>query len=453
MIKTVSRSRYILFFLTLVLITGCWDTVYGGVTGTLAGTVTDKDNGEPLIGANIIILETNFGTIVDPDGFFLINNVPPGIYKVRASMVGFVSETRENVKISIDLRTNLDFTLSPTVLEFEEITVSAEQPLIQKDITSSTHFVSSRDLNHKPVRSFHEVVDIQPGVAAGHFRGGRKSEVIYLVDGIPIQEAVEGVAGAEIPNNAVMEVSIQTGGFNAEYGRAMSGVVNVVTKEGGPKHHGQLAIYSDRLTGHQNYFQDNPVDDENYYELFLGGPVNHRASYLLSWNFQSPYARWRREVLSYRTQVFTDPEAHKQNALGKISYRFSDALKLNVQGLISLWDWTEYEHRWKKNLQGLPSQSRKSYQMASILTHTFSPRTYYTLKLSQYFVLKSVLGKKSLDYEHLYYNTDPEGWVVSGEKMWWQDHKEIITTAKLEGTSQISPHHQIKSGCEFIYCE
>lgn len=439
--------------LCCILSTGFLDHVFAGVTGTLAGTVTNKDDGKSLIGANIVILGTNFGTIVDPKGFFLINNVPPGMYKVRASMMGFVAETRENVRISIDLRTTLDFALSPTVLEFEEITVSAEQPLIQKDITSSTHFVSSHDLNHKPVRSFHEVVDIQPGVAGGHFRGGRKSEVIYLVDGIPIQEALEGEAGSEIPQNAITEVSIQTGGFNAEYGRAMSGVVNVVTKEGGSKHHGQLSVYSDRLTGHHNYFKDRPVDDENYGELFLGGPVNHRASYLLSWNIQYPFARWRREVLGYKSQVFADPDTKKQSGLGKISYRLSDALKLNLQGLISMWDWIEYEHwwyYWKENLDGLPPQSKKSYQVATILTHTLNPHTFYTVKLSQFFVLKSVFGKGTLEYDFPSVDTDGE-WRISEDKMWWQDHKEVITTAKVEGTSQITPHHQFKSGFEFIH--
>lgn len=445
------QYRLLLSLLFFVMSGGCWEAACAGVTGTLAGTVMNEQNGEPLQGANVVILGTNFGTMVDPNGFFLINNVPPGTYKIRASMMGYVSETRENVRIRTDLRTTVDFTLNSTVLEFEEITVSAEQPLIQKDITSSTHFVSSRDLNHKPVRTFHEVVDIQPGVAAGHFRGGRKSEVIYLVDGIPVQEAIEGVAGSEIPQNAITEVSIQTGGFNAEYGRAMSGVVNVVTKEGGSEHHGQLTVQSDKLTGHSNYFDTLSSDDENYYELFLGGPINHKANYLLSWNLNSPYARWRREVLAYRTQVFANPDARKQNALGKISYRFSDALKFHLQGLISLSDWKEYEHRWQLNLKGLPPQDKKSYQVASILTHTINPRTFYTLKLSQFFVLKSVLGKETLDYEHLYYNTNPEGWIISGEKMWWQDHKEVISTVKLEGTSQITPHHQIKAGTEFVY--
>lgn len=452
---TSNRTLIILVAVLVLLpfIEAQWNTALAGVTGTLAGTVLDKETGEPLAGANVVVLESTLGTMVDPNGFFLINNVPPGTYKVRASMMGYISETKENVRIRTDLRTTLDFSLLPTVLEFEEITVSAQQPLIQKDITSSTHFVSGSDLNHKPVRSFHEVVDLQPGVAAGHFRGGRKSEVIYLVDGIPIQESIEGVAGSEIPNNAVEEVSIQTGGFNAEYGRAMSGVVNVITKEGGAEHHGQLSVYSDRLTGHENLFENSHVDDENYYELFLGGPINHKANYLLSWNLNSPFSRWRREVLAYRTQIFANLNANKQNALGKVSYRLSDALKLNLQGLISMWDWTEYEHKWKKNLQGLPPQTKNSYQVASILTHTISPRTFYTFKLSQFFVLKSVLGKETLDYEHLYYNTDEEGYIIagSGDKKWWQDHKEVITTAKLEGTSQVSPHHQIKAGTEFVY--
>lgn len=466
------KSIVILSFLVLMI--GQWNAAFGGTTGTLAGTVTDGKSGEPLQGANVVILGTNLGTMVGPDGFFLINNVPPGTYRVRASMMGYVSETKEKVRINIDLRSTADFALSPTVLEFEEITVTAEPPLIQKDITSSTHFVSSRDLAHKPFRSFQEVVDIQPGVTAGHFRGGRRTEVIYLVDGIPIQEAIEGVAGSEIPNNAITEVSVQTGGFNAEYGRAMSGVVNVVTKEGGSEHHGQISTYSewlptwsirnlektfpflseylpDQLSGHPSYFDDGSFDDENYYELFLGGPLTAKTRYFLSTNLYSPYSRWRKEILSYRTQTFADQNAKKQNALGKLSLGLSDAFKLNLQGHLSLWDWTEYEHRWKYNLQGLPPRSRKSYQVSSILTHTLNSRSFYTLKLSQYYVLKSVLGKESLDYEHLYYNTDADGWIIAGEKMWWQDHKEVITTAKLEGTSQITPHHQIKTGLEFIY--
>ena len=126
------------------------------------------------------------------------------------------------------------------MLEIDEVIVTAKAPLIRKDVTATTHFISSKEIENIPVQSFMEIVDIQPGVAAGHIRGGRKSEVLYLVDGIPIQEAIEGKAGSELPNSSIIEMTVQTGGFSAEYGNAMSGVVNIINREGSNEFSGKV---------------------------------------------------------------------------------------------------------------------------------------------------------------------------------------------------------------------
>ncbi|MFQ6092767.1 MAG: carboxypeptidase regulatory-like domain-containing protein, partial [bacterium] len=441
-----------ILFLGLVYFDG---PAIAGVTGTLAGTVRDQKTGEPLPGANIVIKGTKMGTMADVNGFFLINNIPAGTYSVTASMMGYTSVTKEGITVLVDLRTTLEFRLTPTVLDLgEEVTVTAEAPMIRRDVTATTHFISKQEMDQLPVQSFQQVVDIQPGVAAGHIRGGRKTEVLYLVDGLPVQEAIEGEVGSELPYSSVIDMTVQTGGFNAEYGDAMSGVVNIITREGGSTPGGRFEIYT------LDYGQDpNPFDlggsnhDLNY-EVNLGGPIyRDRIKYFLSANLRDPHTRWRREEFGTRMRIFNSVESQSNNFIGKLTTHLRDNDRLTLQGLLSIWDWWEYDHKWKKNLAGLPSRSKKSYRLSLDWTHTISPRTFFSLKLSVYNVLKSIYGKdpgEAMD-QIRWENDDKRSWVVEGSYPWQLDHEEIHNVIKFDWVSQVTNNHQMKSGVEFTY--
>ena len=140
--------------------------------------VYDKETGDPLVGVNVIIEGTTMGAATGIKGEYFIVNVPVGTYVVKASMIGYTPMKFENVRVSIDLTTRIDFQLSSTILDMgEAVVVTAERPLIQVDATSSHAYVTAEEMEGMPVDQFQEVLAIQAGVvtdASGnlHIRGG-----------------------------------------------------------------------------------------------------------------------------------------------------------------------------------------------------------------------------------------------------------------------------------------
>lgn len=233
--------------------------LFAGQTGKISGHVEDKETGEPVIGANIIVRGTYFGAAADIDGYFYINNLPPGEYEVEVSAVGFKKTVITDVVVRIDLTTNLDVQLSPDVLDIGgEVIVQAERPLVQKDLTSTAVTVSSKEIEMLPVENIQQVVNLQAGVIGGHFRGGRLGEVAYLIDGIPVTDAYNGSISVEVENNSIRQLEVISGTFNAEYGQALSGIVNIVTKEGSTtKFEGNISAFTgDYFSSDQFLFQN-----------------------------------------------------------------------------------------------------------------------------------------------------------------------------------------------------
>ncbi len=446
--KSILRTFCLLFTLSLTC------PLFAGITGTLSGRVTDKESGEPLPGVNILIKGTYKGAATNQDGRYLITNIPAGTYTVTAQMIGYAPVTQEKVTILMDLRTVIDFKLDSRVLEMDEVKITAEKPLIQRDVTATTHFVSQEEIDQLPVRSVKEIVDIQPGVAAGHIRGGRNSEVLYLVDGLPISEAIEGKVGSELPMSSIIDMTVQTGGFAAEYGNAMSGVVNIITRDGAEKTEATLEMSALRFQNNSNPFDDRDNELDFITDLSLGGPVlkNRKLGYYLAVDYRSPYTRWKREEFGQKLRIFNNKSSYNINANGKMTWFTSPSLKVSLQGLLSLWDWTEYDHKWKKNTIGLPLRTKNSYRFSLSAVHTLSPSTFYELRLSQYNVLKSIHGAASANQAAVKYeDDDPLSWVVSGDYPWWLDHQEVHTVGKFDVVSQVNMNHQIKSGVEVTY--
>ncbi len=121
-------------------------------TGKIVGTVTDARTGEPLIGANVTIEGTLLGTATDIDGNLLILNVGPGTYNFRASYVGYQDMVVENIRVSVNLTTEVNFQLREEALQTDAIVVVAERPLINKNVTNSTSIISAQDIENLPLR-------------------------------------------------------------------------------------------------------------------------------------------------------------------------------------------------------------------------------------------------------------------------------------------------------------
>lgn len=207
-------------------------------SGKVVGTLIDSETKEPLIGATVGIKGTTKGAITDIDGNYLMLNVAPGTYTMEARYIGYATVSVQEVIVRTDLTTELNFELKLESFEGEELVVVAEREVILKDVTSSESRVSSDEIDKLPVQELNDVVRLQSGVNVSddggiHIRGGRTSEVSYVVDGIRVTDDYDRSNGIRIENESVQELQVISGTFNAEHGQAMSGIVNVTTKSGG----------------------------------------------------------------------------------------------------------------------------------------------------------------------------------------------------------------------------
>ncbi|MEM6648549.1 MAG: TonB-dependent receptor, partial [Bacteroidota bacterium] len=191
-------------------------------TGKIAGRVIDAATGESLPGAQIFIEETQQGTVSDMDGNYIILNIRPGAYTVRAQMVGFARKTVEDVRVNIGETTRIDFEMREEVFEGEEIVVTAEREIVQVDRTTTTAFVDSEQLEALPVQTVQGAINLQAGVVAGRFRGGRTGEVATFINGVPINNVFNNSQSFEVEQNMVSQIEVISGVFAAEYGQAMS---------------------------------------------------------------------------------------------------------------------------------------------------------------------------------------------------------------------------------------
>lgn len=413
-----------------------------GTTGRLEGNVHDSRTGEPLAGATILILETRQGAVSDLEGRFVIHNLRAGTYQVRISLLSYQTLLYREVTILPDLRSRLSVHLTAAPIEMGSLAVIAERPLIQTDITGTAYEKSQTQLQELPIGKFQEIVGLQPGATSdGHIRGGRSHEVLYLVDGLPVQDAVSGGLGMELPKSAISQVSIKTGGFDAEYGQALSGIVHAITRSGGDRPELQLRLARDNLFG------GTQVSKYSEIELTAGGPLAARkASFFTAHTLSLSGTRWWQDL-----QYFFDLPAQKElYGIGKVDWFASGDTRLTAQLLYALKRNRDYAFSWRYNLDGLPLRRNENLRAALSWTHTLNPATFYTLSLSQGW-LRTRIGEGPADslrgdpYQYDFYLL----YVIRGDRNWWADSRQNTTIAKAELTSQWRRAHLFKAGIEF----
>ncbi len=231
-------------------------------TGKLSGVVTDADTGEPLPGANVVLVGTLLGTASDIDGNYFVIGVPVGTYDVTASFVGYQAQTISDVEINAGYTRELNFSLAPGA-ELEEIVVEYERPIIQKDAIGAPRVMNSDELVLLPIRGVANVASLQSGVVTSEgtglfVRGGREQELTYYVDGVRIS------GGQAIPRIAIQEQEMLIGTIPAKYGDAQAGVVSITTKGGADRFFGTVGAYTSQ--GLDSY-------GHSLGEISLGGPI------------------------------------------------------------------------------------------------------------------------------------------------------------------------------------
>lgn len=242
-----------------------------GTTGKIAGTVLDDETNEPLPGAVVTVLGTTMGANTDLNGRYMIINVPVGTFSVMAKMMGSETVTYTNVKSIMDLTTTVNFKLKPAPIVGKEVVIIAVRKMVLADATAKTTIMSSSDIMSLPGGSATSAIGQTAGVVTQangvqNVRGGRSDEMAYFIDNVVVNDPLQGLVGAQINTGAIQEVMVITGGFNAEYGEAMSGVVNVVTKEGDKN----LSVYGRYTT---DFFLGDKGQGYNRIDGSVGGPV------------------------------------------------------------------------------------------------------------------------------------------------------------------------------------
>lgn len=212
--------------------------LFAGNTGKITGKITDQVTGEPLIGANVIVIGTSFGAATDLNGVYTILNLTPGVYEVRASYIGYQTITMTNIRVNADLTTELDFQLPGEGVEVDEVVVVSERPLINKSNTNANRITTSDDIDALPVRGINNILALTAGVTlqdnAIFVRGGRRDEVGFYLEGTNITDPVVGGRKVTIVQDALEEIQVQAGGYNAEFGGANSGIIRQQIKSGTP---------------------------------------------------------------------------------------------------------------------------------------------------------------------------------------------------------------------------
>ncbi len=459
-------------------------------TGKITGTITDATTGEPLIGVNVVIEDTYLGAASDVNGEYFILNVPPGKYTVKFMLIGYTTKLVEGVSVSVNRTTPLDVTLGITTLELgEEVVVTASRITVRKDQTSSIRNVSSDQIDVLPVESTGSIVALQPGVVQGHFRGGRSNETNVLIDGISVNNGLNRGQMVGIDPDAVQEVEVITGTFSAKYGQAMSGIVNMITKEGGNSFHGKFEGYlGNYLTQHNDIFiglKPSEMDRNRDYKVILDGPIiKNRLTFFVNVRMQDnnnylngvrrfnvtdepdygqfqDSTKWDPETGEYLLNMHTGDSSYvpmdwnqSLNVNGKLTFKAQN-LKMSLMYLYNQGERQWYSHTNKYKPDGRTRGHSKSRMITYQFNHIPNPRFFYEFKLSysrNYW--GNYLYKDPLDSRYLHdryaANQSYTGFVTGGQD---KNHTEVFTDkylARLDLTWQLNNNHDISAGFEGV---
>lgn len=346
--------------------------LFAGTTGKLVGTIKDAQTGEPLIGANILIEGTDFGAATNVRGEYVILNIPPGRYNVRISFIGYETILYTDVVIIVDQTTQLSAEIKPVSIEVDEVVVTAVAPMIRKDLTSSISVISRDQIEALPVSTFTQLLSLQAGVVTSgnnlHVRGGRSNEIAFLVDGMYVTDPLLGGLATQINNDAIQEMSLLSGTFNAEYGNSMSGIVNIVTRDGSEK-------FSAKLEGRTSEFGVDKYSRlrENRLNGSISGPL-----------FMQDIKYFISAELDKRGNYLPFGYNNEKTIFTKLTTTLIPYVKISLANRGSIGKRQSYSHAYKFIPEQYLRRKTDSWQSSMTLTHTIANNFFYDIR-SSYF--------------------------------------------------------------------
>ena len=366
-------------------------------SGKISGKITNLKTNTSMIGVNVLVKELGVGTVSDEQGEYIIVNIKPGRYTIEVTYIGYSKVVLKDVVVNQNRTLYQNIQLKEEALEGEEVVVKATRPMVHKDLTASQKITTAKEIANLPVESFVGVLVNQAGVNQGaggeiHIRGGRYNEVGYYIDGVSVSNPFfTNSLAVNISNKSLQEMRVVSGAFNAEYGNAMSGIVNIELKEGDAnKTSGSLSLYSgDYLTNNRDVFSNlnnfNPFSNL-VFDAGVNGPLKIISSGKLTYNFSIRHSdqsghlygvrehatddiadfrfsdNWYIEMGGDSSFVSMNP-SRRTNTLTKLTYKFNPKFKISLQDIVNDSKWKNYVHSYRFNPDGIynyKSQNRNS---------------------------------------------------------------------------------------------
>ncbi len=487
--------------------------VFAQGKGKIAGTVVDAKTNDPLPGVNILLKGTYYGAATDFNGKYVISGINPGTYTMQVSLIGYKTMEYTGLKVEPNKTLQIDVKLEETVLTLEQdVVIVGDKPLVDVEETQSVRTVSKEEIETAVVENIKDIVTQQAGIVESnneiHIRGGRSYENAFLLDGVSVQDPLSGTGfGLQLSANSIEEVEIITGGFNAEYGQATSGIVNVRTREGGDSYAGYLSYKRDNF-GNLN---SPHVFNIDIVEANISGPEPVTGKLLPALGIEIPgkisvFGSFYVGLSDGITQGYYKPTAKQlysstfygtrfapraENSwfwLGKISYKISPTMKLiysysqsvninqNSQSLQSNLEYVQpspgYQYKFQKILDNANVFTHNNKYHTLSWTHTLNSKTFYELKLNKFFsnLRADANGKYWYEYEEPkdivtfpieYYNLDRDTiGVIPGDGFWdvgnpftWHDHYIEEYSIKGDITSFFDEKNKFKAGFNLRFQE
>ena len=449
-----------------------------GTTGKISGHVRDQDR-KPIIGATVAVVNQPFGAFTDDTGLYNIINLPPGTYSVRVTYVGYETITVEEINVSADHTTEIDAEIKQTAIQAAEIVVSAKRLPIDVNLTDTRASLSSKEIEKLPVQDLQDVVNLQAGVVDGHFRGGRKEEVQYQVDGISVNNAYDNKSTLTLDRSVLKEVQVISGTFDAEYGQAMSGVVNAVLKDGSEDFRWNAEAYF----GSPYYPEDDtrpvafkaPAGSRQSYQATIGGPVfSQNTRYILSGRYgRAPDPAYGARFFvptdssDFENKIFRPtgdgeelPLGYKNqwSGLAKVAHFFGTNKKLGYQLTFNIDKAQKNEYEYVVNPDGLTEQHTYSANHGFDWNQTLSPTTILDLSLRHNHWHYTDWAFKDV-YDPRYDDAGPAigdpdflvGSFVQGVALDRFEQRTNTFLAKGTLASQVTGQHLLKGGGEIFF--
>jgi len=490
-------------------------TIMFSQSGKLQGIVKDKTNSDtPLPGVNLLLEGTYYGAATDFDGNYVMDNISPGTYTVAVSFIGYKAMKFTGIVIKSNSTTVLNVGLEETSLTIgQDVIIVGEKPMLDVEDTQSKSSISREDIENAVIENIQDVVTQQAGVVksdnAIHIRGGRAYENAFLLDGVSVQDPLAGTGfGLEMSANAIEEVEVITGGFNAEYGQATSGIVNVKTREGRENYSGSVSYKRDDFG---NGKTSNHVFNVEILEASLSGPEPITHYFLPALGIEIPgkitffgsfymgltdgitqgyYKPVPKQLYSstFGGTTFAPKASNTWFWMGKLTYNITSTQKLsysynqsvninqNSQSLQSNLEYVEpspgYQYVFQNILDSANTFTHQNSFHNISWTHTLNQNTFYELKINKFFsnLRADANGKYYNDYTEQkdivtfpieYYNLENDTiGVIPGDGFWdvgnpttWRDHYIDEISFKGDLTSFFDEKNKFKAGFYMAFQE